>query len=239
MHLLREGQFNVASTFLEEANANPPPAADSHHSQQPWEFKSKSLEKQFSEMYNILHALRQERNVAPAIAWARKHSTILESRGSNLEFELFRLQFVRIFSGEDAESPMAKTTGPFQALAYARSEAGPFQRRYEAEVCALSGAAAYWENIAASPYAHMFSNAGAWDEVAGSFTREFCSMLGLSADSPLYVAATAGSIALPVLNKAKTLMKANRTEWTTAQELPVSGFVPQSQHVVANAVRID
>jgi hypothetical protein len=223
MHLLREGQFNVASTFLEEANANPPPMTDSSRSK-PWEFKPESLQKQFSEMYNILHALRQERNLAPAIYWARQHSHVLESKGSNLEFELFRLQFVRIFVGEDTEDAMAKVAGPFRALAYARSEAGPFQRRYEAEICQLSGATAYWENIGDSPYRHIFSNTSAWDDVASSFTREFCSMLGLSADSPLYVAATAGSIALPVLNKAKTLMKANRTEWTTAQELPVSNL---------------
>lgn len=215
MHLLREGQFNVASTFLQEANANPPPHTDISKSK-PWEFKSESLQKQFSEMYDILHALRQERNLSPAIQWARKHSHILESRGSNLEFELFRLQFVLIFL---SSSPPG--SGPFEALAYARSEAGPFQRRHVAEICQLSSAAAFWENIADSPYRHIFNNPQSWDEVASSFTREFCSMLGLSSDSPLYVAATAGSIALPVLNKAKTLMKANRTEWTTAQELPV------------------
>jgi tetratricopeptide (TPR) repeat protein len=225
MHLLREGQFDVASTFLQEANANPPPTTDTSRSRQPWEFKPDSLQKQFSEMYNILHALRQERNLAPAITWARRHSYVLESRGSNLEFELFRLQFALVFSGADTDDPVAKTIGPFRALAYARSEAGPFQRRYESEICQLSGAAAYWENIGESPYRHIFSNESAWDEVAGSFTREFCSMLGLSADSPLYVAATAGSIALPVLNKAKTLMKVNRTEWTTAQELPVSTYL--------------
>ena len=225
MHLLREGQFNVASTFLEEANANPPPITDASRRSQPWEFKSESLQKQFSDMYNILHSLRQEQNLAPAIQWARKHSAILESRGSNLEFELFRLQFVRVFAGADTDDPAERIMGPFRALAYARSEAGPFQRRYETEICQLSGATAYWENIGESPYRHIFSNSSAWDEVAGSFTREFCSMLGLSADSPLYVAATAGSIALPVLNKAKTLMRANRTEWTTAQELPVSAIL--------------
>jgi len=57
--------------------------------------------------------------------------------------------------------------------------------------------------------------------VAGSFTKEFCSLLGLSADSPLYVAATAGAIALPLLAKARVLMKINKTDWTTAEEMPV------------------
>lgn len=229
MHLLREGQFSVASTFIEEAQANPPPVTDPH-SRYLWEFKPESLQKQFAEMYNILHALRQERTLGPAIQWARKHSTVLENRGSNLEFELFKLQFIGIFAGEDdMDTDMNPAAGPFRALAYARSEADQFQRRYETEICQLSGAAAFWENIGDSPYGPTFHNPSAWDEVASSFMREFCSMLGLSADSPLYVAATAGSIALPVLNKAKTLMKANRTEWTTAQELPVS-FSPNTDH---------
>ncbi|KIW08591.1 uncharacterized protein PV09_00553 [Verruconis gallopava] len=230
MHLLREGQFGVASTFLDEANRNPPATADEGASKQPWEFKSDSLQKQFSEMYSILHALRQERNLTPAIQWAGKHSDELEKRGSNLEFELFRLEFARVFAGEDTEDPNAKASGPFRALAYARNKAIPFQKRYEAEICQLSGAAAFWENIRESPYGHIFGNASAWDEVATSFTREFCSLLGLSADSPLYVAVTAGAIALPVLNKAKTLMKANRTEWTTAQELPIEIPLPPAYH---------
>ncbi|KAK5294429.1 hypothetical protein LTR16_001288, partial [Cryomyces antarcticus] len=79
-----------------------------------------------------------------------------------------------------------------------------------------------------SPYAHIFYNGSAWDEVANSFTREFCSLLGLSADSPLYLAATAGAIALPTLLKLENIMKEKRTEWTTRQELPVAIPLPPS-----------
>ena len=74
-----------------------------------------------------------------------------------------------------------------------------------------------------SPYRHLFGRGGAaWDEVAGSFAREFCSLLGLSAESPLYSAATAGAIALPRIMKMQSIMKEKRTEWTTQHELPVS-----------------
>lgn len=220
MHLLREGKFNVASTFIEEANAHPP---NFNGTPQPsWEFKSEALQKQFAEMYHILHKLRQEKDLGPAIQWARKHSSLLEIRGSNLEFEMCKLQFVRLFMGGDTPDPVDNPAdGPLRAWAYARSEFGPFQQRYESEIRQLMGAMTYWSNIADSPYRHIFLNISAWDDVATSFNKEFCSLLGLSADSPLYVTATAGSIALPILAKVKSKIKANNATWTTDQELPV------------------
>lgn len=240
MHLLREGQFSVASTFIQEANRHPPhaePTAGTPESslQEAWErdiangaFNSEKLQKQFAEMYHILHQLRQERNLAPAIEWARERSDLLEARGSNLEFELCRLQFVCLFiehgEDEDSEDEMMEDEpdGPLRAWEYARREFGPFQKRYAREVQQLMGAMAYWQNVVDSPYRRYFYNSSAWEEVATSFTREFCSLLGLSADSPLYIAATAGAIALPTLLKLQNIMKEKRTEWTTQNELPVS-----------------
>ncbi|EHK96238.1 putative LisH domain-containing protein C29A3.03c [Glarea lozoyensis 74030] len=68
----------------------------------------------------------------------------------------------------------------------------------------------------------------AWDDVASSFTREFCSSLGLSAESPLYVAATAGAIALPSHVKYANIVKKKHTEWTTQNEFPVEIPLPRS-----------
>jgi hypothetical protein len=48
--------------------------------------------------------------------------------------------------------------------------------------------------------------------------------LGLSAESPLYIAATAGAIALPTLLKMASIMKEKKTEWSTVNELPVSNL---------------
>lgn len=182
-------------------------------------------------MYHILEELQHNHNLEPAIAWARDHSHILESKGSNLEFELLRLKFVSLFlginsSGEDIE--MDATERILRAGAFARSAFQPFQKRYGSDIQKLVGAMAYWQNIPASPYGALFAGNGAWHDVAASFTKEFCSLLGLSADSPLHIAATAGSIAQPVLLKVKKLMEAKRTEWTTEEELPVEIPLPPS-----------
>ncbi|KAF2638335.1 hypothetical protein P280DRAFT_405161 [Massarina eburnea CBS 473.64] len=248
MHLLREGEFGVASTFVSEANRHPPhpeptPNTPNPYLDEPWEknladgtLNSEKLQKQFVEMYHILHELRQQRNLAPAIEWARERSDILEARGSNLEFELCRLQFVCHYvghnpSGVDHDEVMGDLPlGPMVAWEYARSEFGVFQRRYAREVQQLMGSMAYWQNVDDSPYRRYFYNDSAWEEVATSFTREFCSLLGLSADSPLYIAATAGAIALPHLLKLQSIMEKTRTEWTTQNELPVEIPLPPTYH---------
>ncbi|KAF2017525.1 hypothetical protein BU24DRAFT_367445 [Aaosphaeria arxii CBS 175.79] len=245
MHLLREGQFNVAATFIEEARQHPPHPEPTAGTPNPylsesWEkdiangtFNSTKLQEQFAEMYNILHELRTNRNLSPAIEWARTRTEVLEARGSNLEFELCRLQFICLFVGQDMEGfPTSDnpTDGPLRAWAYARSEFGPFQKRYAREVQSMMGAMAFAPNIADSPYRRHFYNDSAWEEVASSFTKEFCSLLGLSSDSPLYIATTAGAIALPTLLKLQNIMKEKRTEWTTQNELPVEIPLPPSYH---------
>ncbi|KAJ4292808.1 hypothetical protein N0V90_009471 [Kalmusia sp. IMI 367209] len=251
MHLLREGEFSVASTFIQEANRHPPrpeptPNTPNPYIHESWEkdlaegtFNSEKLQTQFQEMYHILHQLREVKNLDPAIQWARQRSDLLEARGSNLEFELCRLQFVCLFMGyktnpETTDNDMLMDEedpyGPLQAYAYARREFAHFEGRYAREVQQLMGAMAYWQNVVDSPYQRYFYNNTAWEEVATSFTREFCSLLGLSADSPLYIAATAGAIALPHLLKLQNIMEKTRTEWTTQNELPVEIPLPPTYH---------
>ena len=231
MHLLREGQFSVAATFLSEMAERKAmkkqqeaglSATDSAASLLDLdEVPSGEVRKQFATMYYILHELKENNNLLPAIQWSRDNKDALEARGSNLEFELCRLQFVWLFhGGQHQQGP--SPGGRQAALEYARSEFHSFLPRYLREVQQLLGAMAFCPNLQDSPYKNIFNNPSAWSDVAHSFTREFCSLLGLSADSPLYVAATAGAIALPTLLKLQTIMKAKRTEWTTENELPVS-----------------
>lgn len=236
MHLLREGQFSVAATFLDEIGqaktpAQPeydgtsaPTSTDESSPQLLDQVQSGRIREEFTTMYHILHELRIKSNLLPAIEWAREHRTLLEARGSNLEFELCRLQYVWLFHG--GQEPRSSTSlGRQAALQYAREEFPNFTPRYLKEIQQLIGAMAFWPNLDESPYRHIFNNPTAWSEVSQSFTREFCSLLGLSADSPLYIAATAGAIALPTLLKLQTIMKAKRTEWTTQDELPVCSYL--------------
>ncbi|OLN84324.1 Protein RMD5-like protein A [Colletotrichum chlorophyti] len=232
MHMLREGQFSVASTFLREAHERPPaPTATAHHpSVEPdiHSLQSQELQDKFANMYEILNELKN-RNLVPAIAWANLNTDELEARGSNLEFELSKLQFVWLFKGPSVNGlPDDALNGRVGALAYAKQNFRRFQARHSKEIQQLSAAMIYASNITQSPYANIFDTSSAFDDVALSFTREFCSLLGLSAESPLYVAATAGAIALPQLLKYTTYMKAKRTEWTTENELAFETPLPRS-----------
>lgn len=236
MHLLREGQFEVASTFLKEIQEHPPQPTPTPGTPNPSEedeadltlVKSQELQEKFSNMYSILHQLKA-RNLHPAIEWAKTNSAELEKRGSNLEFELSKLQFVWLFLGPSINGlPDDIRNGLPGALQYARDHFQGFQNRYLRDIQQLVTAMIYRSNLRDSPYYRTFDTQTAWDDVSASFTREFCSMLGLAAESPLYIAATAGAIALPTLLKLASIVKEKRTEWTTQNELPVEIALPRS-----------
>ncbi|KAI2641133.1 CTLH/CRA C-terminal to lish motif domain-containing protein [Xylaria nigripes] len=262
MHLLREGQFSVASTFIKEAQPRNddnddddddddaemsselchPPSDDISRSDTAPDaiisdadipadltaFKSQVLQERFSGMYSILTSLKQ-RDLHPAITWARQNSVELEARGSNLEFELCKLQFIWLFKGPAANGlPDTLDNGLSGALNYARDNFSRFQKRHQREIERLSCAVVYSPNIDDSPYHTIFDISHAFDEVASSFTREFCSLLGLSAESPLYVAVMAGALALPNLVKWTLINKAKNTEWTTQNELAFETPLPKS-----------
>ncbi|KAK1752538.1 protein RMD5 A [Echria macrotheca] len=265
MHFLREGQFNVASTFIDEAQemkarnsrysassvsdsysldsseamdedqpeeASPTMTATSagqHTSEMEGlsSLQSQELQNKFSEMYNILQELRA-RNLLPAIEWARVNAAELEARGSNLEFELIKYQYIWLFKGPAVNGlPDDENNGQAAALRYARNNFGRFQARHLRELDRLAGAMAYAPNIPDSPYRQDFAIENAFSTVATSFTREFCSLLGLSAESPLYIAATAGTLALPQLVKYIAKTRSRGTEWTSANELPFETPLPR------------
>lgn len=239
LHLLREGLFDVATTLHSESAAVSSLLEDRAKLEQSDESKdaplgineseSSWMQEQFTSMYHILHELRDNHNLQPAITWAREHTKALENRGSNLEFELCRLQYVKLFLGGDAsDDDNSFASRPQRALQYAREEFQAFSGRYLLELRQLAGAMAFCSNLEESPYKSIFDNQTAWEEVATSFTREFCALMELSAESPLYIAATAGAIALPTLLKLQNIMQQKRTEWTTANELPVEIPLPPS-----------
>ncbi|TQV96257.1 hypothetical protein V2A60_003317 [Cordyceps javanica] len=269
MHLLREGQFSVASTFVREARDNPLDAQhlsrqtptpsqvdadgdddmdgpqvhgdddddDEDDGDDGDSFESitaqldgrhSGLQQKFAEMYSILSELRG-RNLSPAIRWAHDNNARLEAKGSNLEFELCKLQYVWLFKGPHVNGlPDDGRNGHAGALLYARQHFGRFQARHLREIQQLCCAMVFAPNLEASPYRRIFEIHSAFEDVSASFTREFCSLLGLAAESPLYVAVTAGAIALPRLIKYTTYMREKKTEWTTENELAFETPLPPS-----------
>ncbi|CAK7228305.1 hypothetical protein SBRCBS47491_006862 [Sporothrix bragantina] len=279
MHLLREGHFDVSRVFMDEArdmasmitNVTADPdhngyggdgdhededaamatggsLSDSHEAANFTQVESKNLQDKFQRLYSILQDIKTH-NLGPAIEWSRANSDALEERGSNLEFELCKLQFIWLaksrshdLSPDDSEGEeddddgrnasgfgMSQfSNGMSAAFGYARDNFDRFRERHLAEIERLSAALVFASNIGESPYATVFETATAFEDLAAAFTREFCSLLGLSAESPLYVAATAGTIALPRLIKFIGATRSQRTEWTTASEMAFETPLPAS-----------
>jgi len=85
--LLSEGQ-TVTMTV------NDQPMIDSE------ELKVEDILRAFLKMYSILDDLKVY-NLESAIQWARQNSLQLEQRGSNIEFELCKLQYLWLFHGPE------------------------------------------------------------------------------------------------------------------------------------------
>ncbi|KAJ3417138.1 hypothetical protein HDV05_006997 [Chytridiales sp. JEL 0842] len=193
MHFIREGHFDLATTFVQEAALDIP----------------ESLKLQFMEMYQILESIKAG-SLELALNWSRNKRDELEKRDSALEFQLLKLQFIKfVVAGQKQE-----------ALSFAKAYLGEFHTRHMKDIQRLLCSVLYIKRLAKSPYAD-FLDQNLWFDIQRAFTRDFCQLLGLSSESPLYIAITVGTSALPTIIKMSSIMKDKMLEWTQQGELPV------------------
>ena len=108
-------------------------------------------------------------------------------QNNGLELRLHKLKFVELLRAGER----------LAAVQYARQHFPTFVSGQEREVQSLMGAVMYsGPGLEQSPYSHLLSPAN-WQETADLFLRDACALLGLSMESPLTVAVTAGCKALP------------------------------------------
>jgi hypothetical protein len=220
LHFIREGHFELSSKFCEEAQLNLP----------------SSLSSQFSRMYSILDSLKK-RVIEPALQWAYQNRIDLEKTGSQLDFFLHKLQFNSILYGSDnnTQSPnISKNINVFKALEYAKKEFPPYQNKYMNEIQKLMCSLLYTTprpfmvNQRASPYKDSFYPEKQWREVQSLFTRDFCTLLGMSQDSPLTVAINVGALAAPTMMKLHNVVESrNEVAFKIGEELPVEIPLPR------------
>ena len=139
--------------------------------------------------------------------------------------------------------------GPHRALAYARTHFGKFYPNHMAEISRLSASALFLpiERLLSSPYGDLYNKSGSpvsqklnsppADNPAEEayhapylvhlFASEYCRSLNMSKELPLKVVTDiGGGGALAKIAKVRGVMKEKRTEWSTAQELPVEIPLP-------------
>ncbi|KAJ3224624.1 hypothetical protein HK099_008169 [Clydaea vesicula] len=102
-HFIREGRFKSYNKFVQESNLS----------------SKNSLKDSFVDMYQILEAMK-EKNLLPAIEWAKKNKSLLESKGSTLEFDLHRCKFIQLVVDNKSQ----------EALSYAREFISPFHNSH-------------------------------------------------------------------------------------------------------------
>ncbi|KAK4323983.1 hypothetical protein Pmani_005350 [Petrolisthes manimaculis] len=197
-HFFREGLLDIAEEFISETGL---------------ELQEESREP-FFELNRILAALKA-RDLGPALQWAEENREKLRAQNSSLEFKLHRLAYINLIK----EGPLSVG----QAIEYARVHFTPFVYQHEKVIQSLMGCLLYVKGgLENSPYSDLLSP-HQWSEICDVFTRDACSLLGLSVDSSLAVCVNAGCTALPVLLNIKQVMqqRAVHNMWNTKEELPI------------------
>ncbi|XP_073851002.1 E3 ubiquitin-protein transferase RMND5B isoform X4 [Macaca fascicularis] len=167
----------------------------------------------FLELNRILEALH-EQDLGPALEWAVSHRQRLLELNSSLEFKLHRLHFIRLLAGGPEKQ--------LEALSYAR-HFQPFAQLHQREIQVMMGSLVYLRlGLEKSPYCHLLDNSH-WAEICETFTRDACSLLGLSVESPLSVSFASGCVALPVLMNIKAVIEQRQCTgvWSHKDELPI------------------
>ncbi|XP_012510126.1 PREDICTED: protein RMD5 homolog B isoform X1 [Propithecus coquereli] len=196
-HLYQQGMLGVAEELCQESTLN----------------VDLDFKQPFLELNRIVEALH-EQDLRPALEWAVSHRQRLLELNSSLEFKLHRLHFIRLLaSGPEKQ---------LEALSYAR-HFQPFARLHQREIQVMMGSLVYLRlGLEKSPYCHLLDNSH-WAEICETFTRDACSLLGLSVESPLSVSFASGCVALPVLMNIKAVIEQRQCTgvWSHKDELPI------------------
>ncbi|KIK93160.1 hypothetical protein PAXRUDRAFT_829243 [Paxillus rubicundulus Ve08.2h10] len=204
LHFLRTGQFSTAETFIEESGVD----------------ISSGLRGQFLELHRIITALRRQ-EIGPALEWSRKNRTFLRPRSSPLEFYLHRSQYMRLLLSSNPSNPTP-------AISYANAALRGFYPEHATEFRRLMTCLVYLpkEKLERSPYADLASPSLHAD-LEPLFAKEYCASLGMSRQVPLRVIGDiGGGGALARIEKARTVMKERKSEWSQSDELPIEIPLP-------------
>ncbi|KPP70400.1 protein RMD5A-like [Scleropages formosus] len=196
-HFFRQGVLDVAEELCQEAGLCIDP----------------SQREPFVELNRILEALKL-RDLRPALQWAVENREMLMAQNSSLEFKLHSLSFIRLLMGGTANQR--------EALQYAKNFQ-PFAGNHQKDIQVLMGSLVYLrQGIENSPYVHLLDS-NQWSDICDIFTRDACSLLGLSVESPLSVSFSAGCVALPALINIKAVIEQRQCMgvWNQKDELPI------------------
>ncbi|KAI9223181.1 CTLH/CRA C-terminal to lish motif domain-containing protein [Blastocladiella britannica] len=200
-HFVRQGNEELARVFQREAGLNSLETADA----------------QFNDLHHLVHCIRAW-DLAPVIAWAQEKRFELRRIDSTLEFDLHRVMYLQLLSRASTNPQALKA-----ALDYARTNFSAFPENAPV-IQKLMAAILYAVPGKSLPPRYADSaalTASSATALERQFARDFCTLLGLSPDSPLLTTVQVGTTALPIISKMAAIMKDTKNEWSAVHELPV------------------
>ena len=160
-HFLRRGSIEIVDSLIEESLLT-----SNDEKREP-----------FIEMNFILEKLRFK-DVQPALDWCKKNQIKLKEINSPLEFNVHRLNFIKLIK-QGAKLQL-------DALKYARNFT-PFAYSCKKEIQRLMGSLLYVNSgLETSPYSALL-DPEVWDEIEDEFIKNVCKLMGLSVECPLNV----------------------------------------------------
>lgn len=197
-HLYRNGHIDVSDCLIKEAELN----------EQEAEFKKKP----FIKMNYILKKLK-EKEVAPALEWCSQNAEKLRENNSFLEFNLHRLNFIKLIQQGSKKQ--------IDALCYSR-KFQPFGYKCSREIQKLMTSLLYVSTgLENSPYS-AYLNSELWDDIEEEFIKNACKLMGLSIECPLNICIHAGCKALPALiNIVQVMQQTQVGHILSKDELPI------------------
>ena len=216
VHFLRTGQFETATAFLEEIKS--PSIHPLHDSLSMLYHIIKHMN-----MHDLEPAIRCERclstNTSRVICffrWSEQHRTSLQARNSPLEFNLHKLNYLRMLMSDGGSRKL-------EALSYLQRLDQSLRDHHADTVCRLLTAMLYLpqERLLKSPYGDLV-DPGLHRTVRVEFMKEYCASMGLSRSLPLRTVGDIGAGgAIVRIEKGKKVMREKKSEWSQTDELPV------------------
>ncbi|XP_063685443.1 E3 ubiquitin-protein ligase RMND5A-like isoform X3 [Bolinopsis microptera] len=190
-HFLRQGNLDLVEKFITESG---------HQLEE-------CRKRPFVDLNQIVGCLKR-RDLEPALRWCENNRPALKKRGSSLEFMLHRLNFITLIKERNTAA----------ALTYAQI-LGQFVDTHKKQLQRLMGSLLYISTGIENSTYNDLMDPQHWVDICEMFTKEACSLMGLSKESPLSITVDAGCKALPALNSIRQVMEAKQL-WGLKDELP-------------------
>nr|GEU43236.1 protein RMD5 homolog A-like [Tanacetum cinerariifolium] len=191
--LYHEGFDGVADSFIQE-------------SQEP---DINPLRSEFKILQKVIKAF-EAGNEVPALTMVSEYRHILKQNGSNLEFDICGLHYLKLLENSKKQD---------KAFEFAKNYLLPFKKTHQNELNDLLG----WMALRIEPensYGSHLSSQVKQEELVKEMTNQFFSIIGKNL---LRVTIEAGARALPTLSKlVRVTSLNNQQEWETMKKLPVA-----------------